>query len=66
MKIVVGRLSSGDVAVATLSLALINSLFRGATELGDERFGDELEMLDTWRIIGVRSEPACFGNARDC
>ncbi|KAL8276486.1 hypothetical protein RQP46_011087 [Phenoliferia psychrophenolica] len=56
MSIVVGRLSSGDIAVATLSLALINSLFRGATELGDERFGEELEMLDTWRIIATLLE----------
>ena len=60
MSIVVGRLSSGDIAVATLSLALINSLFRGATELGDERFGEELEMLDTWRIIAVRHFPLSF------
>lgn len=53
LKIVVGRLASGDVQVADLSLGLVNSLFRGATEIGDHRFGDELERLEGWKAIGV-------------
>lgn len=60
METVVDRLSSDDVPVASLSLALINSLFRGATELGDSRFGDELESLQTWKVVGVRAPFRCF------
>ncbi|KAK4706042.1 hypothetical protein P7C70_g158, partial [Phenoliferia sp. Uapishka_3] len=56
LPIVVGRLSSGDIAVANLSLALINSLFRGAIELGDRRFGDEMEGLGSWEIVGTLLE----------
>ncbi|ORY63657.1 ELMO/CED-12 family-domain-containing protein [Leucosporidium creatinivorum] len=52
LKIVVGRLASGDVEVVDLSLGLVNSLFRGATEIGDHRFGDELERLEGWKAIG--------------
>lgn len=57
LKTVVQRLLTGDVAGRDLSLALINSLFQGGIELGDPRFGDELEELDAWRAITVSSEP---------
>ena len=53
MKTVVERLSSDDVPVASLSLALINSLLKNATDMGDGRFGDELEKLQAWKVIGV-------------
>ncbi|KAI5474607.1 engulfment and cell motility protein 1 [Pseudohyphozyma bogoriensis] len=54
MKLLVTKLSSGDVPVATNSLALINSLLRGSISLGDRTFGDELEALGGWALVGVR------------
>ncbi|BGP49709.1 hypothetical protein JCM10450v2_005614 [Rhodotorula kratochvilovae] len=52
LRIVVERLSSGDVAVTNLSLGLLNTLLRGSTELGDLRLADELDSLDAWKVVG--------------
>ncbi|KPV74203.1 uncharacterized protein RHOBADRAFT_54055 [Rhodotorula graminis WP1] len=52
LRIVVERLAGGDVEVTNLSLALLDTLLRGSTELGDLRLADELDTLDAWRAIG--------------
>ena len=52
LKTVIGRLSSGDQPLAALSLGLINSLLKGAVEIGDGSFADELERHDAWKAIG--------------
>ena len=54
LRIVVERLAGGDVEVTNLSLALLDTLLRGSTDLGDLRLADELDTLDAWRAIGVR------------
>ncbi|KDE05624.1 hypothetical protein MVLG_03996 [Microbotryum lychnidis-dioicae p1A1 Lamole] len=51
LPIVVGRLYGNDWPLALANLELINSLFQGATEMGDERFHVELETLGTSKIV---------------
>lgn len=53
LKTVIGRLSSGDQPLAALSLGLLNSLLKGAVEIGDLSFSDELEKQDAWKAIRV-------------
>ncbi|GAA5841843.1 hypothetical protein JCM9279_003127 [Rhodotorula babjevae] len=52
LRIVVERLAGGDLEVTNLSLALLDTLLRGSTDLGDLRLADELDNLDAWRAIG--------------
>ncbi|GAA5852412.1 hypothetical protein JCM8547_006773 [Rhodosporidiobolus lusitaniae] len=52
LKIVIERLSSGDVPITNSSLALLNTLLKGSTELGDLRLADELDALDAWKVVG--------------
>ncbi|GAA6032241.1 hypothetical protein JCM8097_007140 [Rhodosporidiobolus ruineniae] len=52
LAIVIERLSSGDVPVTNSSLALLNTLLRGSTELGDLRLAEELDALDAWKVVG--------------
>ncbi|GAA6003725.1 hypothetical protein JCM10207_003565 [Rhodosporidiobolus poonsookiae] len=51
LKIVIERLSSSDVPIINSSLALLNTLLRGSTELGDMRLADELETLEAWKAV---------------
>ncbi len=63
---VIGRLSSGDQPLAALSLGLLNSLLKGAIEIGDISFADELEKQDAWKAIGVSSSSDHSPRSRPC
>ncbi|KAM0754890.1 hypothetical protein T439DRAFT_309736 [Meredithblackwellia eburnea MCA 4105] len=52
LKTIVNHLSSGDTSMSSLSLSLLNTLFHSAiTILKEDRFGEELEMRDCWRVV---------------
>ncbi|KAM0786337.1 hypothetical protein ACM66B_001810 [Microbotryomycetes sp. NB124-2] len=51
LKIVVDRLGAEELALVELSLSLINTLFRGATDAHDADFSDDLESLGAWTAI---------------
>ncbi|GAA5988208.1 hypothetical protein JCM11641_001613 [Rhodosporidiobolus odoratus] len=50
--IVIERLGSGDVPVTEVSLGLLETLLRGANEIGDLRLSDELDRLNAWKVVG--------------
>ncbi|BGP17809.1 hypothetical protein JCM10213_001690 [Rhodosporidiobolus nylandii] len=52
LAIVIERLSSGDVPITNSSLALVDTLLQGSTEIGDLRLVDELDTLDAWKVVG--------------